>query len=356
MFMPSILRPRCGFVFAALTSFATLTAQTTVAVPCAADNTLYQSVNGDLSNGAGPGIFVGLTATGSIRRAVLRFDVAAALPAGAKVLSARLDLNVAQSTVALPIAMTGHRVLQSWGEGTSIAVGGGGGGAPATTNDATWLYRFWNTSQWTTPGGDFAASPSFTAAMPTLGAFSTDLSRAAAADVQSWLDTPATNFGWLLRTNEQLPSTAHRLDSRESPGLKPSLSVTYLLPGQSGTWGVGCPGPLGNATAAWVGSPIGGQTMTIAKTNTAPLSVGADYFTLSLDPVGLTLLPSCTVWLPLAEVIPGGAFFTDAAGAGTSTLAIPPGFPGYMIDCQSAVLANTGLGFVLTNSALTVLQ
>jgi hypothetical protein len=215
--MHSTSWPRCGFVFAALASLATLPAQITATVPCAADNTLYQTIAGDASNGAGTGIFVGQNAFGSIRRAVLRFDVAAALPAGAKVLTAQLSLNVVQSTVALAHPITGHRLLQSWGEGTSIASGGGGGGGPATTGDATWLHRFWNTTFWTTPGGDFAATPSFTASMPSIGAFSTNLSRAAADDVQSWLNNPATNFGWLLKTvNETLSSTAHRIESRES--------------------------------------------------------------------------------------------------------------------------------------------
>lgn len=355
--MYSTLSPRCGFVFAALASFATLPAQTTVTVQCAADNTLYQTLTGDASNGAGTGIFVGLNAFGSIRRAVLRFDVAAAVPAGAKVLSARLNLNTVQSTVALPLPITGHRLLQSWGEGTSVASGGGGGGGVATTNDATWLHRFWNTSFWTTPGGDFAATPSFTAAMPPIGSFSSDLSRAAADDVQSWLNTPASNFGWLLKmVNETLSSTAHRIESRESTGQKPTLTVTYLLPGQNGTYGVGCPVGAGNFAAAWVGAPVGGSTVQITKSNAPAGSVGADFFALSLDPAGVTLMPSCTAWLPFAEILLGGTFFTDGAGSGSSPFGIPVGFPGYMINCQAVVLTNNALGFVVSNSALTVLQ
>lgn len=349
--------PRCGILLAALVSFSSLHAQTTVTVQCAADNTLYQTLTGDASNGAGASIFVGQNAFGSIRRAVLRFDVAAALPAGARVLTAQLNLNSVQTTVALPHPMTGHRLLQSWGEGTSVATGGGGGGGVATTNDATWLHRFWNTTLWTTPGGDFVATPSFTASMPPFGPFSSNLSRTAAEDVQGWLNAPATNFGWLLKTvNETLSSTAHRIDSRESLGLKPTLTVTYLLPGQNGFYGVGCPVGANNFSAAWVGAPIGGATVQISKSAGPAGSVGADFFTLSLDPVGLTLLPSCSVWLPLAEVIPGGAFFTDGAGAGSSSFQIPVGFPGYMINCQAAVLTNNALGFAMSNSALTVLQ
>src|SRR5262249_8174892 len=121
--------------------------------------------------------------------------------------------------------------------------------------------------------------PSFTGAMPNSGPFTTSLSRDAAADVQGWLTAPATNYGWLLRcVDETIAGTAHRLDSRESLGLKPSLSVTYMLPGQNGAWGVGCPVGAGHFGAAWVGAPIGGTTVQIAKTNAPALSVGADFF------------------------------------------------------------------------------
>lgn len=356
--MPSLLRlPQLAL--AALTSLAALTAQTTVSVPCAADNTLYFSATGSLSNGAGVGLFVGTTATGAIRRAVLRFDVAAALPANAKVLSATLSMNVAQTTAFLPVAMTGHRLLQSWGEGTSNALGGGGGGAPATTGDATWVHRFFGSSTWTTPGGDFVSAPSFTGGMPSFGPFTTDASAGAAADVQAWLANPTGNFGWLLKANDEtIASTAHRIDSSEiaTPATRPTLNVTYLLPGQNGTWGTGCAVGAGTFQAAWVGTPIGGQTMQIAKSAGPALSIGADFFTLSLNPAGAPLLPGCSVYLPLAEVIPGSAFLTDASGAGTSSLAIPTGFPGYLINCQAAVLTNNAVGFVLSNSALTVLQ
>jgi hypothetical protein len=354
--MLRFLRPRCGFVLPMLAALGAAPAQTTVTLQCAADNTLYETIAGDASNGAGVGLFVGLNAFGSRRRAVLRFDVAAGLPAGAKVLAAQLNLNVVQSTSALPLPITGHRLTTSWGEGTSVASGGGGGGGPAATGDATWLHRFWNTSFWITPGGDFAAAPSFGAAMPPLGPFSTNATREAAADVQAWLDTPSSNYGWVLRTDEVLSSTAHRIDSRESTGQRPTLTVTYLLPGQSGSWGQGCPVGAGNFTSTWFGAPVGGTTIQIAKTNAPTLGIGVDFFALALDPVGAPLLPGCTLHLPLAELIPGGVFLTDAGGGGSSPFTVPVGYPGFLIDCQAVVLDNNPLGFVVSNAALVVLQ
>jgi len=305
---------------------AASTAQSSVNILASADNTLYETIFGDASNGAGSGLFVGSNSFGSIRRALLKFNVGAVVPAGSRILTARLTMTVTQTTVALPMPLNGHRVTSSWGEGTSL--------------------------------GDFVATPSWTASMPISGSFTSALSRQAATDVQSWLDNPSGNFGWLLRMpSETLASTAHRLNSREATSNKPTLVVTYLAPGQLGSYGTGCPtGGNNTATAAYSGSSAGGSTLTINKTNTIANSIGADYFTLSLDPVGVTLAPSCNVYLPIAEVLSGGAFLTNGTGAGSTTLVVPAGFPGYLINCQAAVLANNALGFVLTNSALCVTQ
>ena len=352
--MPTPTRP--FLVLALLAAPAALTAQATATIPCAADNTLYETIAGDASNGAGTSLFVGMTATATKRRAVLRFDVAAALPAGAKVLAATLQFQVLQTTAGAPIPMTGHRLLQAWGEGTSVAPGSGGGGAPATTGDATWLHTFYPGSTWTTPGGDYVATPTVFGTMPSLGSFTTVPTRGAAADVQWWLDNPSSNHGWLLRTDELLASTAHRLASREAASMQPALTVTYLLPGQNGTWGTGCAVGAGPFAAAFSGTPSGGNTVQIVKTNAPATTVGADFFALALDPLGLPLLPGCSALLPLAEILPGSAFVTDAGGNATTSLAIPAGFPGYLIACQAVALDNNPLGFVVTNAALTVTQ
>jgi hypothetical protein len=58
------------------------------------------------------------------------------------------------------------------------------------------------------------------------------------ADVQSWLDEPGTNFGWLLRGNEATLSTAKRFDSRENPILanQPVLVVDYTAAPRPGDY------------------------------------------------------------------------------------------------------------------------
>lgn len=333
-------------------------AQTTVAVPCDLDNTLYFSTTGSTSNGRGSSVFIGVNGQGSRRRALLHFNVAATVPAGARVLAATLTMNVVQSVAFLPVAAHGHRVTRSWGEGTSTGGGTHGGqGVPATTGDATWRHAFYPSTLWTTLGGDFVATPSFVLSMPNLGSTTSTTTAAAVNDVQMWLDTPAQNFGWLMKgADESFTSTAHRLDSRNGGAQPPVLQVTYLLPGQTGAWGTGCAVGANTFQTAFVGAPIGGTTITIAQSNTVPLSIGANYYSLGLDAAGSALgQPGCRLYLQ-PPILLGAGFQTTASGTATTPLLLPSGFPGVLITCQAAVLDSNPSGFVVSNTALAVLQ
>lgn len=335
-------------------------AQTTVWVPCKRDNTLYQNATGSLSNGAGTGFFIGLTGqpSNNIRRALVLFDVASAIPAGSHIVSASLTINCVQSSTTTPLPVTGHRVSQAWGEGTSVAIGGGGGGGPAATGDATWLHTFFATTFWTNQGGDFAATPSLSLTLPDMGLGTSTYSEAANADVQSWLDNPTTNYGWLLKSDEIPPGGySRRCDSRESTGVPPFLTVTYVAPGQSGLWGDGCPSGSGTYDHVLVGAPIGGNTMHLVHLGGPPSGVAVNFFSLSFDPVGVSLLPGCTIYLPLAQpLIPGFTVFLDGAGNGSSPWALPTIYPGLFVASQAVALDSNPLGFITSNAGVFVLQ
>jgi hypothetical protein len=48
--------------------------------------------------------------------------------------------------------------------------------------------------------------------------------------VQAWLDNPATNFGWILKDDENTPATsARRLNSHENATNPPQLFIRFTL-------------------------------------------------------------------------------------------------------------------------------
>lgn len=196
------------------------------------DNTIYESTAGNSSNGAGDYFFVGKNERSpTIRRGLIAFDLAGKLPAGATLISATLQLQMSKSSAGAT-AVSLHRLLANWGEGSSNAGGNEGGGGTAATGDATWLHTFFNTTLWQTAGGDFAATASATTTVAGIG-FYTWTSPALLADVQSWLETPANNFGWAMRGDEASAGTAKRFDSKENPTVanRPQLTLVYTVAG-----------------------------------------------------------------------------------------------------------------------------
>jgi hypothetical protein len=194
------------------------------------DNTLYQSATGALSDGKGPHLYVGRTNQGtavSLRRGLIAFDLST-IPTNAVVSSVTLTMNMSKGfggTIEL------HRASKNWGEGTSNAGDPGGGGANSTPSDATWLHTFFNSSLWTTPGGDFSSTA--TASFPLDTARTYQFSNPnLVPDVQSWVSNPSGNFGWLIKGDEGNPGSAVRFDTREigSTSFRPSLSVTFTVP------------------------------------------------------------------------------------------------------------------------------
>ncbi len=223
----------------------------TVSLAATRDNTLIETADGSLSNGAGPAVYAGRTSqsSGSIRRALLAFDVAGNLPAGALITSATLHLHRTGGPQS-PSPLSLHRVQADWGEGTSSW--DGGQGAPATASDATWIHTLHPTSEWNLHGGDFAAVASSSLTGHVAQEF-TWSSNSMVSDVQLWLDDPGSSHGWLLRGDESQTSTAIKFASREyaTPANRPSLVIEYATP---------VPGPSGwlllplSSVVLWVGA------------------------------------------------------------------------------------------------------
>ncbi len=205
-----------------------LNGQTVMTFKPSKDNTLFFSTDGNASNGAGPHFFVGTIRTGNIRRGILAFDVSA-IPQGALVTEVTLTMQVSNAQGgAQDIGL--YRVTAAWGEAGSMATGPGlGQPAPAQTGDATWLHRVFNSVSWTFPGGDFSSTMSASQSVSGAGSYTWGSTSEMIADLQLWVDDPATSFGWIVMGNEATNQTAKRFDSKEHPttGSRPLLTVTY---------------------------------------------------------------------------------------------------------------------------------
>ncbi|MEO0438287.1 MAG: DNRLRE domain-containing protein [Pseudomonadota bacterium] len=172
-------------------------------------------------------VFVGRTRNGSVRRGLIQFDMSD-IPRGSVINSVELTMRISenqQSNVALSL----HRLQAAWGEGNQRGNGRGRPG-PATENDATWRHRFFATEFWTNEGGDFVANASATASTGTTITWS---SAGMQTDVQSWLNDPESNFGWILIGDEETPQSVQALFSKEAGDTQmPMLSVAYTEPSE----------------------------------------------------------------------------------------------------------------------------
>lgn len=243
-----------------------------VTLTASRDGSLYSDPSGAVANGSGPILVVGRaggTSTAPVRRALLRFDVAAAAPAGSIINSAQLVLaftsgNAGARTVEL------HRVDQDWGEGASSTTSGQG--APAAAGDATWLHTFFPSATWTSAGGDFDAAASTQLTVDAFGTYSWPSTARTVLDVQGWLDQPASNFGWLLKLDiETVSNTTKVFGSREAALdlERPRLVIDFTPPPvlaycTAQMSSLGCTPSIG-----WSGAPSAsagsGFTLTLAQ-------------------------------------------------------------------------------------------
>ena len=218
-----------------------------------ADATLFE-VAPDNSGGAALFFNSGTTQNRTRNRALLMFDIASALPSGSLITSVELQLEVLRQPVdGFEVAFMGlHRMLRPWGEGQTFALNGFG--SPSSDGDATWNHRFSSQDEWAEPGGavdlDYSGLLSSGTLVYGLGTTRFEGTADLIADVQSWLDHPESNYGWmLLCQNEDLPFTARRYGSREDPNSAPSLRIEFVTVPEPGVLMLGLAGCLALAVA-----------------------------------------------------------------------------------------------------------
>jgi hypothetical protein len=226
----------------------------TLTFSAVADTSLFQA-NPDSDLG-GSSLVAGTNFNNSPSRALFRFDLGA-LPPGAVVSGVELSLYVSKvpdpdmrgTPVSYDFSL--YRLLVSWGEGT----GSTQTGTVAMPGDATWNARHYSTTPWASPGAligvDYAETASATTAVTDIGGYVWS-SGGLVDDVKAWQENPASNFGFILASNDETsPGSGRRFGSKEQSGgavTPPRLTVTYSLvpePAVAGLWLVGL------ATLAW---------------------------------------------------------------------------------------------------------
>lgn len=203
--------------------------------PDIADATIYD--NQPTHNGGAGDLRIGRTTSAGSRRVLLRFDLSA-VPAGAVVDTVTLQMVVTMVPPGFATPAPGylHRVGASWVEGTSSA---GGGGGAEEVGAVSWNAREHGVLDWSAPGGDFAPAASANTIMPdSVGGTAVWTSPQMVADVQDWVDNPASNHGWILIGDEGVPKSVRQFSSREGAN-PPALTISYTLPSPPASNSVG---------------------------------------------------------------------------------------------------------------------
>jgi spore coat protein A len=224
-----------------------LLADTVTLLP-ARDNTLYEPIAQDAfldkSDGAGPTMFTGRVkdadadpgpgTRAALRRAVLAFDVAGSIPAGATIDAVQLTLYCDKVKLSTAFSVSLRRLTSDWGEGTSNTGNSqqGRGEAP-TAGDATWHHTFYPGQFWALPGGDYVGTISATRTVGNTGFYTWGSTSGMVADVQLWLNNPSQDHGWIVLGDESRTETTKRFGTRENTSStggvtwKPRLVVNY---------------------------------------------------------------------------------------------------------------------------------
>ncbi len=198
------------------------------------DATIIQE-NSSIANGKGLGLFAGNigAGVGYARRGLVQFDITG-IPAGSTINSVSVVLTLTRVHAGAASTDIGlFRILTGWNEGPSHAGNANGAGSFAEIGDVTWAHTYFNDQFWTTPGGDITGSASATRSIGSaLTAYTWASTPALVADVQSWVNTPAANAGWMLKGNETAATTTRRFGSREvgTASQRPKLIIDYTVP------------------------------------------------------------------------------------------------------------------------------
>lgn len=165
------------------------------------------------SNGAGA--YPAYIAT----RSLIKFDVSSIIPSNVIVTKAELVLNLNQ--IYGTNTYTAYKITNDWVEGTVC-----GSTSPGT---ATW--NNYGAGSWTTPGGDFDSTPVSNSLIISDSAPQQSITFSLnPAMVQQWISNPSTNYGVLIKAdNETVINNSIFWNTKEAVN-SPLLRIYYRLP------------------------------------------------------------------------------------------------------------------------------
>ncbi len=233
-----VLKSSMASCLLSLSSASFLTAGTVIIQPNK-DTSIYSESNNSNATGSLFAGEVSVTSNYALRRALVQFDVAGNVPAGATIDSVTVSLFLTQNGPAGDALFELHPLLSAWGVGTSS---GSGAGGPPTSGDATWTYRLFSSNSWGTPGGDFGATSGTTTIGSSPGTTYTFSSQPGmVTNVQNWLGNPGSNFGWILKVANETPGIVSAKVLASSEALvsdRPTLTVNFTPAPEPGSFGL----------------------------------------------------------------------------------------------------------------------
>jgi len=199
-----------------------------VIVQASADTSFHQNVP-DFNMGGNEFVAAGANGSLSPARALFKFSLDEVIPSGSMITSVSLQLSVigVPNLLAADSTFELRRLNQNWNEGFGL----GPLGSPAGAGETTWNARFYPDVLWSVPGGasphDFAGAVSSTSPVSGISNYIFSSTPTMVADVQGWVDSPESNYGWILISqSEDVSRTARRFGSRTSAS-PPQLTIEF---------------------------------------------------------------------------------------------------------------------------------
>ncbi len=167
--------------------------------------------------GTGTTLQIGTSGKGVSYRSLFSFNFAS-MPTNAVVTNVTLTLRVIETSVITNGWVDLHRLNRSW-----------------TESVVTWTNRLSPPASWSVFGAsapiDYINQITQSNFIADTGSYVFASNDRMVADVQNWVTTPGTNFGWILISELQgTQNSVKKFGSRENTLNAPQLTVEYTVP------------------------------------------------------------------------------------------------------------------------------